>query len=81
MWEEAGKARRKRRSNTIKHVHIDANDIFKQIKNNGLVLSYNCPNCGGNLTIDGNVELKYCTYCGSAVNVKDLSRIMENLLD
>jgi hypothetical protein len=80
LWEEAGRCRRRAKGKTVKHVHVDANELFDQIKKQGLAVNYRCPKCGGHLDIDGSTRLKYCTFCGSPIDTRTLSKMVDNLL-
>lgn len=80
LWEEAGRCRRKMKGSTIKHVHVDANDLFDQIKTKGIAIPYRCPNCSGTLNIDqGNVGIKMCPYCGTSINFETLQKTLDRL--
>jgi DNA-directed RNA polymerase subunit RPC12/RpoP len=81
MWDEAGRVRRKEKANTVKHVHVDANKLFNMMRNEGLAVSYRCPNCKGDLKIDGSNRTKFCTYCGSEVNIDKLSKMVDKMLE
>jgi hypothetical protein len=81
LWEEAGRCRRRAKGSTIKHVHVNANDLFKQIRTEGLAVNYKCNSCGGHLDIDGSKRLKYCTSCGSPIDTETLSKLVNSLLE
>jgi DNA-directed RNA polymerase subunit RPC12/RpoP len=81
MWKHAGKARRRLKESVTKHIHIDANDLFKQIKTEGLSVPYKCPNCSGTLKIDGRKRFDECPYCGTDIDFKTLSDLVDTLLN
>jgi len=80
MWKDAGKARRRMKESVTKHIHIDANDLFKQIKSEGLAVPYKCPNWSGTMKIDGRKRFDECPYCGTDIDFKTLSDLVETLL-
>jgi hypothetical protein len=80
LWEEAGRCRRRARGKTVKHVHVNANELFDQIRTEGLAVDYRCPKCGGHLDIDGSSRSKYCKFCGSPIDTETLSKLVEGLL-
>ncbi|MCU0799060.1 MAG: hypothetical protein MUC62_05255 [Candidatus Thermoplasmatota archaeon] len=80
MWEEAGRARRKAKETVSKHIHVNANDLFSQIKREGLAIPYKCPNCAGVLKVTGDRQFTICPYCGSDIDLKTLSNLIDGLL-
>ncbi|MDW5562616.1 MAG: hypothetical protein SA339_05255 [Methanomassiliicoccus sp.] len=83
LWTYAGKAREKDRVQMIKHVTVDMNQLLEQIGTKGLAIPYKCQNCGAGITIDKNSSasgLKFCSYCGTAYNIEDMSRIVQEAL-
>ena len=83
LWSLAGKARVKARVQTVKHVTVDMNQLIEQIGSKGLAIPYRCHNCGANITIDKNSNvsgLKFCSYCGTAYNIEDMSTIIQEAL-
>lgn len=80
MWEEAGKVRKKEKVSVTKIIHINANDLFNQIKREGLAIPYKCPNCSGTLKIDGVRIIEKCPYCGTDIDMKTLSSLVDTLL-
>lgn len=81
MWEDAGRVRRKSKGSTIKHVHVNANELFDVIRTQGLAFSYKCPNCGGNMNIDGTSQMHLCPFCGSTLNIEKLSQMVDRMLE
>lgn len=83
LWSLAGKVREKARIQTVKHVTVDMNQLIEQIGSRGLAVPYKCHNCGAAITIDKNSSvsgLKFCSYCGSAYNIEDMSKIVQEAL-
>lgn len=83
LWSSAGKAREKDRVQTVKHVTVDMNHLIDQIGMRGLAVPYKCHNCGASITIDKDSSvsgLKFCSYCGSAYNIEDMSKIVQEAL-
>jgi DNA-directed RNA polymerase subunit RPC12/RpoP len=83
LWSLAGKVREKARVQTVKHVTVDMNQLIEQIGTRGLAVPYKCHNCGASITIDKNSNvtgLKFCSYCGSAYNIEDMSKIVQEAL-
>lgn len=83
LWTLAGKAREKDRVQTVKHVTVDMNQLIEQIGTRGLAIPYRCHSCGASITIDKNSSmsgLKFCSYCGSAYNIEDMSKIVQEAL-
>jgi hypothetical protein len=83
LWAYAGKAREKDRVQMVKHVTVDMNQLLEQIGTKGLAVPYKCHNCGAGITIDKNSNvsgLKFCSYCGTAYNIEDMSKIVQEAL-
>ncbi len=80
MWEEAGRARRKAKETVSKYIHVNANDLFSQIKREGLAIPYKCPNCAGVLKVTGDKQFTICPYCGSDIDLKTLSDLLDIML-
>jgi transposase-like protein len=59
------------------------NQLIDQIHTRGLVVPYKCQSCGATITIDQNSSasgLKFCSYCGTANNIEDISKIVQEAL-
>jgi len=85
MYEDAGRARRKAKSNVqeIRHTTVDLNTMLTQVKAGGLVSVYKCPNCGGSIKISGTTSvdrLSKCEYCGTVLKTDDLVDFMRGIL-
>jgi DNA-directed RNA polymerase subunit RPC12/RpoP len=62
---------------------LDLNELIRQVREEGIVVVYRCPNCGGKLKIskDTNVEaLKVCEHCGSEIETVDLADSLRTAL-
>lgn len=80
---KAGDIRNRMRSQTVKHVTIDLNRLIENIRTQGLSVPYKCPNCGATLTMDGKSRvdgLKFCSYCGTALNLELIAKVIEDAL-
>jgi DNA-directed RNA polymerase subunit RPC12/RpoP len=85
MYEEAGRARAEREEILVKRteVSVDLNNLLQQLKDGGIVATYRCPHCGGELKVDKdtNVEsLKHCEHCGSEIEAMDLADFLRTAL-
>lgn len=71
-----------------KHVRLEArtrsplnlNHLIGMLRDGGLAVPYKCPSCGANITVDSKSSaegLKYCSYCGTAVNTDTLVKALE----
>jgi predicted RNA-binding Zn-ribbon protein involved in translation (DUF1610 family) len=64
-------------------VSVNINDLLEKLKNGGLAVPYRCPSCGASITVDSHSKpegLRFCSYCGSAVNTDVLVRLLEAAL-
>ena len=83
LWNEAGQARDKKSSRTVKHVTVNLNDLIEKVRDGGLTIPYKCHSCGATITIDSHSDpngLKFCSYCGSAVDPDSMLDIIKNAL-
>jgi len=83
LWKEAGSVRERKSSRTVKHVTVNINDLIEKVRNGGLTIPYKCHSCGATITIDSgsNPEgLKFCSYCGSAVDPEAMLDILKSAL-
>jgi len=56
------------------------NHLIEMLREGGLAVPYKCPSCGANITVDSKSSpegLKYCSYCGTAVNTDALVKALE----
>ncbi len=81
MWEEAEIVRKKMNEDVAGSVHIYADDIFQQIKRKESVIPYKCPYCLGRIKIDGKEKIDECPYCGTDLDLKALTLLVEASLE
>ncbi len=80
MWKEAGRVRRLAEGN-IRTTGI--NYFIQQLREQGLTITYNCPNCRGAINIHGNTReasLRYCNSCGSPLDNHDIIDFLKNVI-
>jgi len=83
MWKEAGTVRDQKSARTVKHVTVDINDLIAKVRDGGLTIPYKCHSCGATITIDSSSNpdgLKFCSYCGSAVDPNSMLDIIKSAL-
>ena len=84
FWEEAGRMRRLDDQKIVKHITVDMNELIDQVGTKGLAIPYKCSSCGASITIDKDSKkegLKFCSYCGTAYNVEDMTKIIQHALE
>jgi DNA-directed RNA polymerase subunit RPC12/RpoP len=84
FWEEAGRMRRLDDQQVIKHITVDMNTLIDQVGTKGLAIPYKCSSCGASITIDKDSKqegLKFCSYCGTAYNIDDMTKIIQSALE
>ncbi len=64
---------------TTREVTVDINRLYDAIKTQGLAVPYRCPSCGGTLKLVGDRRFEKCPYCGSGVDVRILSDLVNAL--
>jgi CRISPR/Cas system CSM-associated protein Csm2 small subunit len=82
MLEEAGKVRKT--DTTIKHVSVNLNELIDQLKRGGLSVPVKCNACGATITVDAKSNasgLKFCSYCGSAMDTEIIGKVLKEALD
>jgi len=60
------------------------NELIDQVGTKGLAIPYRCSSCGATITIDKDSKkegLKFCSYCGTAYNIEDMTKIIQRALD
>lgn len=83
LWKEAGDVRDKKSAKTVKHVTVNINDLIEKVRDGGLTIPYKCRSCGATITIDSDSNpegLKFCSYCGSAVDPDSVLNIIKSAL-
>lgn len=83
LWREAGEARERKASRTVRHVTVNLNDMIERLKDGGLAVPFKCRSCGATITIDRDSsaeDLKFCEYCGSATNTEFLQNMIQQAL-
>ena len=83
LWKQAGRARDGTSTSTVKHITVNLNDLIDKLKTGGLSIPYRCSGCGATITLDKNTRpeaLKFCSYCGSAMNTEVLADILRDAL-
>lgn len=83
LWKEAGTVRDKKSARTVKHVTVNINDLIEKVRDGGLTIPYKCHSCGATITIDSKSNpdgLKFCSYCGSAVDPDSMLDIIKSAL-
>ena len=81
LYDDAGRVRGM--SNVKKTVTVDLNELINQLRYGGLALNYRCPSCRASLTIDAKTDaagLKYCGYCGTAIDLETLNSLLRTAL-
>ncbi len=80
---QAGQVRNRANRQVVKNINVDVNDLIDQMSSGSLNVPYKCPNCGAALTVHSNMGdsgVKYCQYCGTAVNTEAVSNVIKQAL-
>lgn len=85
MYDKARQLREKDKQVIVKQtaVALDLNTLLDQVRKEGLVAVYKCPNCGGNLRINKESKassLRTCAHCGKEIQAMDLSDFLKTIL-
>ena len=83
LWKEAGNAREAKTSRTVKHVTVNLNDLIDKLRTGGLSVPYKCGSCGASIVVNKDSSpdgLKFCSYCGSALNTDALLAMLQDAL-
>ena len=59
-----------------RHIHVQANELFDQIRKEGLVIPYRCPSCKGTLKITGDRSQETSPYCDSDLDMDTLTGLV-----
>ena len=85
MFEEAGKVRAKNRE--LPPPPMDDPSLIAyllKMRQRNKASSYECPNCGANISITGDtqaISLQKCEYCGSSLEVNALNSYLSKELE
>lgn len=80
---EAGRIRTFWRTQVIKNITLDVNDMMDRLGSAGLAIPYRCPSCGATLNINGETGragIRFCQYCGSAINTEVVADLIKQAL-
>lgn len=83
LLDRAKNLRERNRSSTVRNVNVDVNGLIEQLRVGGLSVPYKCQSCGATITIDSstsNGAMKFCAYCGSAINTEILAALIKQAL-
>ena len=63
-------------------LHVDVNNLIKQLADRGQTLTYHCCHCGAPLKIGTETSnvLKSCPHCGYSLEVIDLAKLIKQHL-
>ena len=78
-WDKAGRVRAKKNIN--KNITINVNQMIDQLRSGGLAFNYKCQNCGALIIFDKDSRsdaLKFCKYCGSAIDITTINDLLVN---
>lgn len=78
--EEAGRLRKLTRTKYVKTSSVNINQLIPQLKE---MVNYKCPNCGSGIDIHSKTTtdgLKFCSHCGSGLNLNLVSDFIKSLL-
>jgi len=85
LWEQAREVREKAISlrTTQKVVEVNVNQLIEQMRAGDLMATYKCPTCTAPLTVDKNStedSLKFCAYCGAAIQTQDIAEVISKMV-
>ena len=81
--EEAGRIRLSLRTQVVKNITLDVNSLVDRMGSGGLMIPYRCPCCGATLNIQGEVGkegIRFCQYCGTAINTEVVADLIKRAL-
>lgn len=73
--EKAKSLREQARRSLVKQVNVNVNELIDQLREGGLSVPYKCHSCGATIAVngaDGGGSVRFCSYCGTAVNAEAL---------
>ena len=62
---------------------VDVNKLLEQLREGHVATTYNCTNCGAGINVDGKTDangLRFCNFCGSAIQIHDLVNVIQKVL-
>jgi hypothetical protein len=80
---EAGMVRNRKNRQVVKNINVDVNGLIDQMNSGKLNVPYKCPSCGASLNVHselGENGVKFCQYCGTAINTEVVSNIVKQAL-
>jgi DNA-directed RNA polymerase subunit RPC12/RpoP len=83
LFDKARELRNRTRSSQLEIVSVNVNKLISQVREGGLAVAYDCPTCGGKLSIDGSTKsesVKQCKYCGSSIETISLTDPIRKIL-
>jgi len=85
MYDKARQLREKEKQVFVRQtmISVDLNSLLQQIRTEGIVAVYRCPNCGGNLKINRESTtsaLQVCAHCGKEIHAVDLADFLKTVL-
>lgn len=84
LLDKARSLRERNRVSTVRQVNVNINSLIDQLRTGGLTVPYRCQGCGATITIDSKVGeggMRYCSYCGSAIDTELLARMIQQALN
>lgn len=80
---QAGQVRNRKNHQVVKNINVDVNGLIDQMNSGSLNVPYKCPCCGAALSVHSNLGengVKYCQYCGTAINTEAVSNVIKQAL-
>jgi hypothetical protein len=84
LLDKAKSLRERNRVSTVRQVNVNINSLIEQLRMGGLTIPYRCQGCGATITIDsktGDGGMRYCSYCGSAIDTELLGHMIQQALN
>jgi DNA-directed RNA polymerase subunit RPC12/RpoP len=81
--ELAGATRERASGRVVRNINVDLNSLLDMLQRRGLSAGYRCPNCAAPLTIGSGTSadgLRFCGYCGSALNTEMIQEAVRRAL-
>ncbi|MDW5562919.1 MAG: hypothetical protein SA339_06790 [Methanomassiliicoccus sp.] len=80
---QAGQVRNRKNHQVVKNINVDVNGLIDQMNSGSLSIPYKCPCCGASLNVHssmGENGVKFCQYCGTAINTEMVSNVIKQAL-